>query len=88
MRQYEPGDTVVLEYHDGPRAYVLGDEEVAVILDTADGSTPYDVAANWETAESMILEGHVAVPIGRRNRERYGDMFAAWRKQFCDCWGV
>jgi len=84
MANYEAGDTVTLTYWDGARPYIIPADAVAVMTD-ADGAVE-DVALNAETAESMILEGYVGVPVGHENRERYGKTFAYWRETWLDCW--
>lgn len=85
MATYNPGDTVTLNYWDGARPYTIPADAVAVIVNT-DG-TVEDVALNWETAESMILQdGYVGIPVGDDNRERYGDTFDRLRELWLDCW--
>ncbi len=86
---YDHGDEIDLPYwgSNESRAYRLHNGSVAVMTDAY--GTIHDVALNWETAESMILnDGYIGIPIGAANRERYALRFEALRELYVDCWGM
>jgi len=83
MRKLRKGQTVDLPrpWGDTPMTYTLGDFYAAMY--TSDGVL-WDIALNRETAETMILEGYLAVC--RHAADQYAmDVLS---RAYADCWGT
>lgn len=89
MTVYRIGDTVTLPTSP-PMEYLLTSRDFAVLTDR-DG-TVVDVAQNWETAGSMVLDQGVKAHVLRNER---GTSMSRWQESldadlaaYNDCWGV
>lgn len=84
------GSTV--HYHcpwkDEPSEYEVLDSDYAVIVaDAPECDQPgcvYDIAENWQTAESMVLEGYIGIAVDPANQPSLDHQ----RALYVDCWGA
>jgi hypothetical protein len=84
---YEVGTDLRLAVSWGvDMAVTLNAEAVAVMHDYDTGEV-VDVAYNFDSAESMALEGYVPVAVGAANAARYAERFVNLVALYNDCWG-
>lgn len=88
METYSSGQTV--HYHGRDLTpYVLTSSDYAVMLNGDGAECPLpncvaDIAQNYATAESMILEGYIGVAVAAEDQAALDYQRALYR----DCWSV
>jgi hypothetical protein len=86
--KFEVGQEIVIPSYPRNIDYVLEDGEYVVL--EGDDLSIYDVAQNWETAETMAFDhgatgtGYVLVKVTKKNGQ---EVMQYWRDQVADCWG-
>lgn len=85
---YQVGDTVHYHFGDKISSVLIDDGYHAVMLsaegpECANTGCVADLSYHWETTESMILEGYVAISLDANEQDKWDEQ----RRQYLDCWG-
>ncbi len=78
---FEFGDTVNL----GDSGLFTLNERCFAVMQERSGET-VDVAYSYDSAESMVLEGYIACPVGIDNYIKYSPILNALQEVYADCW--